>query len=227
MQKSSKISIFLLVIVLVAALAGCNAYTRGPIDGVTYTTTPDGPVTTYGYDNFNPWDNTTRMNMGTPADPYNGTITGQTGTTTSVLANRINSISPYTDGMTALTATDVRTRLGLDTTMFEDSYFLDSRNNVGELVYVVKVRDEADKAAVRQAFNRRLATLNDAALATMPDRLSMSREGRIVENGQYMMLVVSPNQENFVNSFNAMGDDMNNNSINNSINNNTANTGIR
>ena len=179
--------------------------TRDLTEGVVYTRTPSGVVRTYDY-TADLARNPTKISSGAPANLYNKTPAGQAQTNSaSMLADRIRSVDiGTTSGMMALENTDVKARLGLDTAMFEDYYFLDTRNSLGDMIYVVKVRDEADKVKVRDAFNNRLFNLNDAALATMPDKLGLSREGRIVENGRYMMLVVGDNQDAYIDRFYAL-----------------------
>lgn len=106
--------------------------------------------------------------------------------------------------MTVLDRNQIQSKLSLNPDILEDYYMLDSTNNVGSVLYVAKVKNDSDKQVVRDAFNRRLSALNDATLATMPDKLAISRSGRIIENGRYLMLVASDRQDTMVNSLNSM-----------------------
>jgi hypothetical protein len=133
----------------------------------------------------------------------NGT-TGTIGSASQIAARlRTANILDFSN-MTVLTPAMIRSRLNLDPAMFEDYYFLDSANNLGQVIYIAKVRNATDKQTVRNAFQSKLSALNDSTLATMPDKTSVSRSGKIVESGNYIMLVASDRQQAIVNSFNQL-----------------------
>jgi len=199
--------------------------TYGPYSGTSYNDTyfnsgNAGFDGTTGY-NGTALDNTanpqtaTRLNSTTnttdlpPVGTTNPPMVPNPNTTntnaSSQIASRLRQANIQDlSNMRVLTAEEIRSRLNLDPAMFEDYYFLDSNDNVGRVIYIVKVRNDSDKQTVRNAFQQRLNSINDATLATMPDKQAISRSGRIVENGNYIMLIASDRQDALVNSFNTL-----------------------
>lgn len=76
-------------------------------------------------------------------------------------------------------------------------------NNMGELV-LVEVKDSKDVESVKSILNARIKAMADGG-AYYPAATEMwSQNGKVVSNGNYVMMVVHENHSDIVSSFNAL-----------------------
>ncbi|MGI5883698.1 MAG: DUF4358 domain-containing protein [Candidatus Spyradocola sp.] len=92
---------------------------------------------------------------------------------------------------------------GLDYSMLEDYSINDAMMNVhARALYIAKVKDMADMDAVKEAFQKRLDLLQQSFETYLPDQYELAKAGQIVNNGRYVMLVVSTDSQAVVDRFN-------------------------
>ena len=94
---------------------------------------------------------------------------------------------------------------GIDFSKLEEYSLNDPMMNVhAHILYIAKVKDAADMASVKTAFESRLTAMQSAFEMYLPDQYDLAMAGEIVENGKYVMLVISTDNETVINTFNDM-----------------------
>lgn len=92
---------------------------------------------------------------------------------------------------------------GIDFSLLEEYSLNDPMMNVhAHILYIAKVKDAADVETVKASFESRLTAMQSAFEMYLPDQYDMAMEGKIVDNGRYVMLVIAPDTESIVAQFN-------------------------
>lgn len=94
---------------------------------------------------------------------------------------------------------------GIDFALLEEYSLNDPMMNVhAHMLYIAKVKDIADMAAVKEDFQTRLEAMQASFEMYLPDQYDLAMNGQIVDNGKYVMLVVSTDAEGVIAKFNEM-----------------------
>ena len=92
---------------------------------------------------------------------------------------------------------------GIDFSLLEEYSLNDPMMNVhAHILYIAKVKDAADVEAVKAAFETRLTAMQASFEMYLPDQYDLAMAGQIVDNGKYVMLVVSQDNEAVIAKFN-------------------------
>ena len=92
---------------------------------------------------------------------------------------------------------------GIDFALLEEYSLNDPMMNVhAHILYIAKVKDAADMETVKAAFQTRLEAMQASFEMYLPEQYDMAMEGKIVDNGRYVMLVVAPDTEAVIEKFN-------------------------
>ncbi len=95
--------------------------------------------------------------------------------------------------------------IGLDFSMLEEYSLNDAMMMVhAHVLYVAKVKDEANMPAVHAAFQKRMELMQASFEMYLPEQYDLAMNGKIVENGKYILLVIAPEAEEVVDKFNEM-----------------------
>ena len=94
---------------------------------------------------------------------------------------------------------------GLDFSLLSEYSLNDSMMNVhAHMLYVAKVKDEADVPAVEEAFGKRLTLMQDIFSTYLPAQYDLAMAGQVVSNGKYVLMVVSNDSQAVVDEFNRL-----------------------
>lgn len=93
----------------------------------------------------------------------------------------------------------------LDYDMLSEYSLNDAMMNIrSSILYVAKVNDTADVDAVKAAFQERLETMQRMFESYLQDQYQLALDGKIVDNGKYILLVVSEDSQAIVDRFNEL-----------------------
>ena len=70
-------------------------------------------------------------------------------------------------------------------------------------VVIGKLAEGADKAAAKAELEAHRAAIQQSFEQYLPDPLAMAKAGRVVESGDYLMLIISPDVDKAVELFEA------------------------
>ena len=94
---------------------------------------------------------------------------------------------------------------GLDFSLLSEYSLNDPMMNVhAHMLYVAKVKDEADVPAVEEAFSKRLELMQDIFSTYLPAQYDLAMAGQVVSNGKYVLMVVSNDSQAVVDEFNRL-----------------------
>ena len=94
---------------------------------------------------------------------------------------------------------------GLDFSLLSEYSLNDPMMNVhAHMLYVAKVKDEADVPAVEEAFGKRLTLMQDIFSTYLPAQYDLAMAGQVVSNGKYVLMVVSNDSQAVVDEFNRL-----------------------
>ena len=94
---------------------------------------------------------------------------------------------------------------GLDFSLLSEYSLNDPMMNVhAHMLYVAKVKDEADVPAVEEAFGKRLTLMQDIFSTYLPAQYDLAMAGQVVSNGKYVLMVVSNDAQAVVDEFNRL-----------------------
>ena len=94
---------------------------------------------------------------------------------------------------------------GLDFSLLSEYSLNDPMMNVhAHMLYVAKVKDEADVPAVEEAFGKRLTLMQDIFSTYLPAQYDLAMAGQVVANGKYVLMVVSNDSQAVVDEFNRL-----------------------
>lgn len=94
---------------------------------------------------------------------------------------------------------------GLDYSMLSEYSINDAMMNVkSHILYIVKLNNLEDMDAVKAAFQKRLELMQETFATYLPDQYEIAMNGQIVDNGKYVMLVVSEDSQKVVDRFNEL-----------------------
>ena len=94
---------------------------------------------------------------------------------------------------------------GLDVSLLSEYSLNDPMMNVhSHMLYVAKVKDEADVPAVEEAFGKRLTLMQDIFSTYLPAQYDLAMAGQVVSNGKYVLMVVSNDAQAVVDEFNRL-----------------------
>lgn len=94
---------------------------------------------------------------------------------------------------------------GLDFSLLSEYSLNDPMMNVhAHMLYVAKVKDEADVPAVEEAFSKRLTLMQDIFSTYLPAQYDLAMAGQVVSNGKYVLMVVSNDSQAVVDEFNRL-----------------------
>lgn len=94
---------------------------------------------------------------------------------------------------------------GLDFSLLSEYSFNDALMNVkSHILYVAKLNDVKDMDAVKAAFQKRLEMMQEVFATYLPDQYEIAMNGKIVDNGKYVLLVVSEDSQAVVDRFNEL-----------------------
>lgn len=94
---------------------------------------------------------------------------------------------------------------GLDFSLLSEYSLNDPMMNVhAHMLYVAKVKDEADVPAVEEAFGKRLELMQDIFSTYLPAQYDLAMAGQVVSNGKYVLMVVSNDSQAVVDEFNRL-----------------------
>lgn len=94
---------------------------------------------------------------------------------------------------------------GLDFSLLSEYSLNDPMMNVhAHMLYVAKVKDEADVPAVEEAFGKRLQLMQDIFSTYLPAQYDLAMAGQVVSNGKYVLMVVSNDSQAVVDEFNRL-----------------------
>ena len=94
---------------------------------------------------------------------------------------------------------------GLDFSLLSEYSLNDPMMNVhAHMLYVAKVKDEADVPAVEEAFGKRLELMQDIFSTYLPAQYDLAMAGQVVSNGKYVLMVVSNDAQAVVDEFNRL-----------------------
>ena len=94
---------------------------------------------------------------------------------------------------------------GLDFSLLSEYSLNDPMMNVhAHMLYVAKVKDEADVPAVEEAFSKRLELMQDIFSTYLPAQYDLAMAGQVVTNGKYVLMVVSNDSQAVVDEFNRL-----------------------
>lgn len=94
---------------------------------------------------------------------------------------------------------------GLDFSLLSEYALYDPMMNVhAHMLYVAKVKDEADLPAVKEAFSKRLELMQDIFSTYLPAQFDLAMAGQVATNGKYVLMVVSNDSQAVVDEFNRL-----------------------
>lgn len=94
---------------------------------------------------------------------------------------------------------------GLDFSLLSEYSLNDPMMNVhAHMLYIAKVKDEADVPAVEEAFGKRLTLMQDIFSTYLPAQYDLAMAGQVVSNGKYVLMVVSNDAQAVVDEFNRL-----------------------
>lgn len=94
---------------------------------------------------------------------------------------------------------------GLDFSLLSEYSLNDPMMNVhAHMLYVAKVKDEADVPAVEETFGKRLTLMQDIFSTYLPAQYDLAMAGQVVSNGKYVLMVVSNDSQAVVDEFNRL-----------------------
>ncbi len=94
---------------------------------------------------------------------------------------------------------------GLDFSLLSEYSLNDALMNVkSHILYVAKLNDVKDMDAVKAAFQKRLEMMQEVFATYLPDQYEIAMNGKIVDNGKYVLLVVSEDSQAVVDRFNEL-----------------------
>ena len=94
---------------------------------------------------------------------------------------------------------------GLDFSLLSEYSLNDPMMNVhAHMLYIAKVKDEADVPAVEEAFGKRLTLMQDIFSNYLPAQYDLAMAGQVVSNGKYVLMVVSNDAQAVVDEFNRL-----------------------
>jgi hypothetical protein len=94
---------------------------------------------------------------------------------------------------------------GLDFSLLSEYSLNDAMMNVkSHILYVAKLNDAKDMDAVKAAFQKRLELMQETFATYLPDQYEIAMDGKIVDNGKYVLLVVSEDSQKVVDRFNEL-----------------------
>ena len=94
---------------------------------------------------------------------------------------------------------------GLDFSLLSEYSLNDPMMNVhAHMLYIAKVKDEADVPAVEEAFSKRLELMQDIFSTYLPAQYDLAMAGQVVSNGKYVLMVVSNDSQAVVDEFNRL-----------------------
>ena len=94
---------------------------------------------------------------------------------------------------------------GLDFSLLSEYSLNDPMMNVhAHMLYVAKVKDEADVPAVEEAFGKLLTLMQDIFSTYLPAQYDLAMAGQVVSNGKYVLMVVSNDSQAVVDEFNRL-----------------------
>ena len=94
---------------------------------------------------------------------------------------------------------------GLDFSLLSEYSLNDPMMNVhAHMLYIAKVKDEADVPAVEEAFGKRLTLMQDIFSTYLPAQYDLAMAGQVVSNDKYVLMVVSNDAQAVVDEFNRL-----------------------
>lgn len=119
-----------------------------------------------------------------------------TDKTTLEIADAIKAEGEFKDDLMSLSTDVALARLySLDKESIEDAAFYTNSQASAEEIAVIKVKSEDYKAAVKASYEQRVADQKNACQDYLPDEISKLDSAVIYENGNYVILVVSEDNE--------------------------------
>ena len=121
------------------------------------------------------------------------------------LATEIMNLPDMFPALTFMGEEILTDMFGVDFTLLEEHSLNDPMMNVhAHILYIAKVKDAANMEAVKASFQTRLEAMQASFEMYLPDQYDLAMEGKIVENGKYVMLVISQDNDAVINKFNEM-----------------------
>lgn len=120
------------------------------------------------------------------------------------IANELMAM-PETFPMLGFMGEEILTDMfGIDFSLLEEYSLNDPMMNVhAHILYIAKVKDAADVETVKASFQTRLEAMQSSFEMYLPDQYDLAMEGKIVDNGRYVMLVIAPDTDAVIEKFNA------------------------
>ena len=121
------------------------------------------------------------------------------------LATEIMNLPDMFPALTFMGEEILTDMFGVDFSLLEEHSLNDPMMNVhAHILYIAKVKDAANMEAVKASFQTRLEAMQASFEMYLPDQYDLAMEGKIVENGKYVMLVISQDNDAVINKFNEM-----------------------
>lgn len=99
------------------------------------------------------------------------------------------------------TEEELKDYLGIDPTRYTELVSFSSMMIRADTVFIGKLAEGADKTAAKAEFEARRASIQRSFEQYLPDPLAMAKAGRVVEHGDYLMLIISPDVDKAVELF--------------------------
>ena len=100
-------------------------------------------------------------------------------------------------------AEDLTGYLKIDASHYTEFAGFSSMNVRADTIFIGKLAQGADKKAVLAELEARRAAVQQSFEQYLPGPLEMAKAGKVVESGEYVMLIISPDVEKAVELFNA------------------------
>ena len=101
------------------------------------------------------------------------------------------------------TDAELKDFLGIDPARYTELVCFSSMMVRADSVVIGKLAEGADKAAAKAELEAHRAAIQQSFEQYLPDPLAMAKAGRVVESGDYLMLIISPDVDKAVELFEA------------------------
>lgn len=101
------------------------------------------------------------------------------------------------------TEEELRDYLGIDPARYTELVSFSSMNIRADAIILGRLAEGADRDAAKAELEARRAAIQQSFEQYLPDPLAMAKAGRVVESGEYLMLIISPDTDQAAELFEA------------------------